>query len=105
MMETREMGRLYMSAASKVAGTIAAHNHKSMTLSCASTLRSCEYMAQLAGAKTASDVIEFSGAHYRNQLNLLGGYADNLVGLVYKLPKDVAKPFRTRAIMASCVIL
>jgi len=105
MMETREMSRLYMNAASNVAGTIADHNRKSMTLSSASALRSCEYIAQLAGAKTASEVIEFSGAHYRNQLNLLGGYADNLVGLVCKMPKDVAEPFRTRAIVASCVIL
>ena len=103
-METRETGRLYMNAASNVAGTIADHYRKSMTLSCARALRSCEYIAQLAGAKTASEVIEFSGAHYRNQLNLLGGYADNLVGLVFEMSKDVAEPFRTRAIVASCVI-
>ena len=67
MMATMEMGRLCMHAASKVVGTIADHNLKSMKLSVASTLRSFEYAAQLAGAKTGAEVMELSSAHCLNQ--------------------------------------
>ena len=105
MMETREIGRLCMNAMSNVAGTIADHNLKSMRLSGDSTLRSFEYMTQLAGARTGLDVIELLGAHCRNQLNVLGCYTGDLVDLVWRMPRDVAEPFRTRAVVASCVIL
>ena len=101
MMETREMDRLYMKAANNVADTIAGYNFKSMQMSGASTLRSFEYMARLAGARTGLDVIERSGAHYRNQLDVLGGYTGDLVDLAFKKPKDVAEPFRTRGVVAS----
>ena len=85
MMETREMGRLYMKAAGNAVATIADHNRKSMKLSGAGALRSFEYLAQLASAKTGIEVIEFSGAHYRNQLNTLGDYTENLVDLARKM--------------------
>ena len=65
--------------------TIADHNRKSMQLSGASALRSFEYLARLAGAKTGIEAIEVSGAHYRNQLNALGEYTDNLVDLARKM--------------------
>ena len=104
-MVIREIGRLCMNAASNVAGTIADHSLKSMRLSSDSTLRSFEYMTQLASAKTGRDVLELSGAHCRNHLNVLSCHSGNLVDLVCKMPKDVAEPFRTRAIVASCVIL
>jgi len=83
-METREIGRLCMNAMSNVAGTIADHNLKSMRLSGDSTLRSFEYMTQLAGARTGLDVIELSGAHCRNQLNVLGCYTGDIVDLVWR---------------------
>jgi hypothetical protein len=85
MMETREMGRSYMKAAGNAVATIADHNRKSMKLSGASALRSFEYLTQLASAKTGIEVIEFSGAHYRNQLNTLGDYTENLVDLARKM--------------------
>ena len=85
MMETREMGRSYMKAAGNAVATIADHNRKSMKLSGASALRSFEYLAQLASAKTGIEVIEFSGAHYQNQLNTLGDYTENLVDLARKM--------------------
>jgi hypothetical protein len=85
MMETREMGRLYMKAAGNAVATIADHNRKSMKLSGASAMRSFEYLAQLASAKTGIEAIEVSGAHYRNQLNALGEYTDNFVDLARKM--------------------
>jgi hypothetical protein len=84
-METREIGRLYMTAAGNAVAAIADHNLKSMKLSGASALRSFEYLAQLAGAKTGMEAIEFSGAHYRNQLNALGDFTDGLVDLARKM--------------------
>jgi hypothetical protein len=59
MVRTSETGRLCMNAASNVVGTIADHNFKSMKLSADSTVRSCEYVAQLAGAKTGLELLEF----------------------------------------------
>lgn len=85
MMETREMGRLYMKAAGNAAATIADHNRKSMQLSGANALRSFEYLARLAGVKTGMEAIEVSGAHYRNQLSALGDYTDDLVDLARKM--------------------
>jgi hypothetical protein len=85
MMETREISRLYMKAAGNAVATIADHNRKSMQLSGAGALRSFEYLARLAGAKTGIEAIEVSGAHYRNQLNALGDYTDNLVDLARKM--------------------
>jgi hypothetical protein len=85
MIKTSGMGRSYAKTASNVAGTVADHNRKCMTLSSASALRSFEYISQLAGAKTGPEVIEFSGAHYRNQLNVLGGYTDTLFELACKM--------------------
>jgi hypothetical protein len=92
MMETREMGRLYMKAAGNAVATIADHNRKSMKLSGASAMRSFECLAQLAGAKTGIEVIEFSGAHYRNQLNALGEYTDNFVDLARKMRRMCLDP-------------
>ena len=85
MTEAREMGRLYMKAANAAVTSIADHNRKSMHLSGASALRSFEYLARLAGAKTGMEAIEVSGAHYRNQLNAVGDFTDNLVDLARKM--------------------
>ena len=85
MTEAREMGRSYMKAAGAAVATIADHNRKSMQLSGTSALRSFEYLARLAGAKTGIEAIEVSGAHYRNQLNALGEYSENLVDLARKM--------------------
>ena len=85
MTEAREVGRSYMKAAGAAAATIADHNRKSMHLSGASALRSFEYLARLAGAKTGMEAIEVSGAHYRNQLDALGEYSANLVDLARKM--------------------
>ena len=85
MIEAREMGRSYMKAAGAAVATIADHNRKSMQLSGASALRSFEYLGRLAGAKTGMEAIEVSGAHYRNQLNMLGEHTDNLVDLARKM--------------------
>jgi hypothetical protein len=80
-METREMGRLFVKAAGTAVTTIASHNRKSMQLSGTSALRSFEYLARLASVKNGMEAIEVSGAHYRNQLNALGEYTDNLIDL------------------------
>jgi len=85
MTEAREMGRLYMKAAGTAVTIIADHNRKSMQFAGASALKSFEYLARLAGVKTGMEAIEVSGAHYRNQLNALGEYTDNLVYLVRKM--------------------
>jgi hypothetical protein len=85
MMVSREMGRVYLNAAGTAVATIADHNRKSMQLSGASALRSFEYLARLAGAKTGMEAIEVSGAHYRNQLTALGEYTDNIVDLARKM--------------------
>jgi Phasin protein len=92
MMETREMGRLYMKAAGNAVATIADHNRKSMKLSGASAMRSFEYVTQLASAKTGIEAIEVSGAHYRNQLNALGEYTDNFVDLARKMRRMCLDP-------------
>ena len=85
MMETREMDRLYMKAANNVADIIAGYNLKSLQMSRASALSSFEYIARLAGSKTGLEVIKCSGAHYRNQLDVLRGYTDNLLDLAFKM--------------------
>ena len=85
MTEAREVGRLYMKATNAAVTTIADHNRKNMHLSGASALRSFEYLARLAGAKTGMEAIEVSGAHYRNQLDALGEYSANLVDLARKM--------------------
>jgi len=105
MMQTREMRRLCMHAASNVVGTIADHNLKNMKLSIDSTLRSLEYAAQLAGAKTGVEVMEFSRAHYLDQSNVMRCCFENLADLVCKTTTDAARPFRPHAIVSSCVIL
>jgi hypothetical protein len=74
-----------MKAAGAAATTIADHNRKGMQLSGASALRSFEYLARLAGARTGMEAIEVSGAHYRNQLNALGEYTGDLVDLARKM--------------------
>ena len=84
MMETREMDRLYMKAANNVAGIIAGYNFKSLQMSRAIALSSFEHMARLAGSKTGLEVIKSSVAHYRNQLDVLRGYTDDLVDLAFK---------------------
>jgi hypothetical protein len=76
-----------MKAASNVTRTITGHNLKGMKLSGDSALRSFEYVARLAGSKTGLEMIECSGAHYRNQLNVLGDYADDFVDLASKMRK------------------
>ena len=85
MTEAREMGRLYMKAADAAVTTIADHNRKSMHLSGASALRSFEYWARLAGAKTGIEAIEVSAAHCRHQLSALGDFTDSLVDLARKM--------------------
>jgi hypothetical protein len=72
------MGRLCLDAAINVARAVADHNLKNMKLSSDNALRSFEYMAQLADAKTGLEVIALSGVHCHSQLNVLGGYTDNL---------------------------
>jgi hypothetical protein len=84
MMETRGMDRLYMKAANNVADIIAGYNFKSLQMSRASALSSFEYMARLAGSKTGLEVIKNSEALYRNQLDVLRGYTDDLVDLAFK---------------------
>jgi hypothetical protein len=84
MMETREMNRLYMKAANNAAGIIAGYNVKNLQMSRAIALSSFEFMARLAGSKTGLEVIKSSGAHYRNQLDVLRGYTDDLVDLAFK---------------------
>lgn len=105
MMHTVEMGRLWLHAASNVVGTIADHNLKNMKLCIDNTLRSLEHAAQLAGAKTGAEVMEFSSAHYLDQLNVLRCCFDNLVDLVCKTTTGAAGPFRPHAVVSSCVIL
>ena len=92
MMDSREMGRLYMKGAGNAVATIADHNRKSLQLSGASALRSFVYLARLAGAKTGIEAIEVSGAHYRNQLNALGEYTDNFVDLARKMRRMCLHP-------------
>ena len=104
MMETREMNRLYMKAANSVADIIAGYNSKSLQMSRASALSSFEYRARLAGAKTGLEVIKNSDAHYRNQLDVLRGYTDDLVDLCLQEAKYVAGPFRRRRVVASFVV-
>ena len=74
-----------MRTAGAAVTTIADHNRKSVQLSGASALRSFEYLARLAGAKTGIEAMEVSGAHYRNQLKMLGEHTDNLVDLARKM--------------------
>ena len=105
MMETREIGRLCMHAASNVVGTITDHNLNSMKLSIANTRRSFEYAAQLARAKTGAEVMELSSAHCLNQLNVMRCCRDRLVDLICKTTTDAARPFRSYAVVSSCVIL
>ena len=102
---TSEMSRLCLDSASNIARAVADHNLKNMKLSSENALRSFEYMTQLADARTGLEVIVLSGAHCHTQLNVLGGYTDNLVDLIRKMPKDAAEPFRTEAVVAACVIL
>src|SRR5882724_2883162 len=85
MMQTREMDRLYMKAANNVADIIAGYNFNCLQMSRASALSSSEYIARLAGSKTGLDVIKCSGAHYRNPLDVLRGYTDDLVDLAFKM--------------------
>ena len=92
MMDSREMGRLYMKGAGNAVATIADHNRKSLQLSGASALRSFVYLARLAGVKTGIEAIEVSGAHYRNQLNALGEYTDNFVDHARKMRRMCLDP-------------
>jgi hypothetical protein len=85
MTEAREIGRLYMKAAGTTVTTIADYNRKSMQLSGASALSSLEYLARLAGVKTGMEAIEVSSTHYRNQLNALCEYTDNLIDLAREM--------------------
>ena len=73
-------------------------------MSGASALSSFEYIARLAGAKTGLEVIEISGAHYRNQLNVLAT-TPTISSTRLQDAKYVAGPFRTRGVVASCVVL
>jgi hypothetical protein len=85
MMETREMDRLHMKAANNVADIIAGYHFKSLQMSRASALSSFEYITRLADSKTGLEVIKCSSAHYRNQLDVLRGYTDDLVDLIFKI--------------------
>jgi hypothetical protein len=102
---TSEMGRLCLESASRGARTVADHNQRNMKLSSDNALMSFVYMTQLADAKTGLQVIALSSAHCHNQLNVLSGYGDHLVDLICKMPKDAAEPFRTEAVVTSCVVL
>ena len=51
MMDSREMGPLYMKCAGNAVATIADHNRKSMKLSGAGALRSFEYLVNLLARK------------------------------------------------------
>jgi hypothetical protein len=63
-----------------------------MKLLGASAPGSFEYFAQLAGAKTGIEAVEFSGAHYRYQLNALGEYTDGLVDLARRMRRTCLDP-------------
>ena len=103
MMETREMDRVYMKAANNVAGIIAGYNFKSLQMSRASALSSFEYLTRPAGAKTGMEAIEVSGAHYRNQLDVLRGYTDDLVDVAFKM-RSMWQDRSERRVVASFVV-
>ncbi|WP_439361482.1 phasin family protein [Bradyrhizobium sp. DASA03007] len=85
MTEVREIGRVYMNAASDVVASIADHSRKTMQLAGNNTLQSFAHLARLAGAKTAVEAIEVSNAYYRNQIGALGQHANNLIDLTQRM--------------------
>ncbi|MET4799744.1 hypothetical protein [Bradyrhizobium sp. LB11.1] len=85
MTEAREIGRLYMNAASDAVAAIADHGRKTAQLAGNNTLQSFTYLARLAGAKTGMETIEVSDAYYRNQLGALGQHANNLIDLTRRM--------------------
>jgi hypothetical protein len=99
MIPMMETSRPCGEAAGNLARTMVDHNLKRLEWLHASALKSLEYMAQLAGAKAGQEVIEYSRAHYRSQLNLLGSYTDGVVNLIRKLPIDASSPFVRRAVV------
>ena len=99
MIPMTKTSRPCVAAASNLARTMVDHNLKRLELLHASAFKSLEYMAHLAGAKTRQEMIEYSRAHYRNQRNLLGSYADSVVNLARQLPINAASPFVRRAVV------
>lgn len=85
MTEAREIGRVYMNAASDVVATIADHSRKTVQLAGNNTLQSFAYLARLAGARTGMEAIEVSDAYYRNQIGALGQHANNLIDLTRRM--------------------
>ena len=99
MIPMTETSRLCIAAAGNLTRTMVDHNLKRLELLHTSAFKSFEYMAQLSGAKTRQEMIEYSRAHWRNQRNLLGSYADSVVNFVRQLPINAASPFVSRAVV------
>jgi DNA anti-recombination protein RmuC len=99
MIPMMKTSRSRVEAAGNLARTMADHNLKRLELLHASAFKSLEYMAHLAGAKAGQEVIEYSRAHYRSQLKLLGSYTGSVVKLVRKLPIDASSPFVSRVVV------
>jgi hypothetical protein len=99
MIPMMKTSRPCVEAASNLARTMVDHNLKRLELLHASAFKSLEYMGHLAGAKAGREVIEYSRAHYRSQLSLLGSYTDSVVKLARKLPIDASSPFVRRAVV------
>ena len=85
MSEAREIGRMYMNAASDVVATIADHSCKAAQLAGNNAMQSFAYLARLAGVKTGLEAIEISDACYRNQIGALGLHANNLIDLTLRM--------------------
>jgi hypothetical protein len=86
MTEAREIGRLYMNAASNVVTAIADHSRKTVQLAGNKAFQSFAHLARLAGAKTGMEAIEVSDAYYRNhQIGALGQHANNLIDLTRRM--------------------
>jgi len=93
MMDSREMGRLYMKGAGNAVATIADHNRKSLQLSGASALRS--WNRNDRGFWSAlSKSTERTGRIHRQLRRSCPQDA-----------KDVSGPFRTRGIVAASLPL
>jgi hypothetical protein len=99
MIPMMETSRPCIEAAGNLARAMVDHNLKRLEWLYASAFKSLEYMAHLAGAKAGQEAIEYSRAHYRSQLNLLGSYTDSVVNHIRKLPIDASSPFVRRAVV------
>lgn len=96
MSEAREIGRMYMNAASDVVATIADHSCKTAQVAGNNTMQSFAYLYRLAGAKTGMEAIEISDAYCRNQIGALGLHANNLIDLTLRMRSICLAPSERR---------